>query len=151
MSARSAYVPLQFGGGEAFQFDWSEEGLVAYPGQGDEMLFDAHLRCLTGLGEVPRRGIYDNMKTAVHLYPERVAVVANAKVVAEHAQVLGRDRVIYDWRHYVPLIERKPGALRNRRRLGTAPATAGGVRTAIAAHSRGGIPWSRACPLRPDE
>ena len=47
------------------------------------------------------------------LYPERVAVVANGKVVAEHARVLDRDRVVYDWRHYVPLIERKPGALRN--------------------------------------
>lgn len=40
-------------------------------------------------------------------------MVANAKVVAEHAQVRGRDRVVYDWRHHVPLIERKPGALRN--------------------------------------
>ena len=27
VTARSAYVPLQFGWGEAFQFDWSEEGL----------------------------------------------------------------------------------------------------------------------------
>jgi transposase len=282
VTARSAYVPLQFGWGEAFQFDWSEEGLViggiwrkvqlahmklcasrafwlvAYPSQGHEMLFDAHLRCLTGLGGVPRRGIYDNMKTAVdktprpdrlrkvntrfaamathylfepdfcnvasgwekgrvekavldgrrriwqraqekrwgsfaelnvwlatqctqgwsaphpdcrdmsiaearalelpelmpvpsafdgyveadarvsstclvtvarnrysvpcalaghrvvvHLYPERVAVVANRTVVAEHTRIIDRDRVVYDWRHYVPLIERKPGALRN--------------------------------------
>ena len=277
-----AYVPLSFELGEAFQFDWSEEPLViggvyqrlqvahmklcasrafwlvAYPSQGHEMLFDAHLRCLTGLGGVPRRGIYDNMKTAVdktprpdrarkvnnrflamathylfepdfcnvasgwekgrvekgvldgrrriwqraqeqrwasfaelnvwlatqctqgwsashpdcrdmsiaearalelpelmpvpvafdgyveaearvsstclvtvarnrysvpcalaghrvvvHLYPERVKVVANHKAVAEHPRVLDRDRVVYDWRHYVPLIERKPGALRN--------------------------------------
>ena len=282
VTARSAYVPLQFGWGEAFQFDWSEEGLViggiwrkvqlahmklcasrafwlvAYPSQGHEMLFDAHLRCLTGLGGVPRRGVYDNMKTAVdktprpdrlrkvntrfaamathylfepdfcnvasgwekgrvekavldgrrriwqraqekrwgsfaelnvwlatqctqgwsaphpdcrdmsiaearalelpelmpvpaafdgyveadarvsstclvtvarnrysvpcalaghrvvvHLYPERVAVVANREVVAEHTRIIDRDRVVYDWRHYVPLIERKPGALRN--------------------------------------
>ena len=282
VTARTAYVPLQFGWGEAFQFDWSEEGLViggiwrklqlahmklcasrafwmvAYPSQGHEMLFDAHLRCLTGLGGVPRRGIYDNMKTAVdkvpragkprrvnqrfaamathylfepdfcnvasgwekgrvekgvldtrrriwqraqeqhwgsfaelnvwlatqcteawlaphpecrdmsiaearalelpelmpvpaafdgyveaearvsstclvtvarnrysvpcalagqrvvvHLYPERVTVVSERQVVAEHARVIDRDRVVYDWRHYVPLIERKPGALRN--------------------------------------
>lgn len=52
-------------------------------------------------------------RVVVHLYPERVAVVANGKVVAEHGRVLDRDRVVYDWRHYVPLIERKPGALRN--------------------------------------
>jgi transposase-like protein len=28
VSARAAYVPLHFAWGEAFQFDWSEEGLV---------------------------------------------------------------------------------------------------------------------------
>ena len=72
-----------------FQFDWREEGLVvggiyyrlqvahiqlcasrafwlvAYPGLGYEMLFDAHTRSFTALGGIPRRGIYDNMKTAV--------------------------------------------------------------------------------------
>lgn len=37
--------------------------LVAYPSQGHEMLFDAHTRSFGALGGVPRRGIYDNMKT----------------------------------------------------------------------------------------
>jgi transposase len=84
-----AFVPLSFELGEAFQFDWSEEGLmvggvfykmqvahlklcasrafwlVAYPGQGHEMLFDAHARAFEAFGGVPQRGIYDNMKTAV--------------------------------------------------------------------------------------
>jgi transposase len=84
-----AFVPLKFDLGEAFQFDWSEEGmvvggiyhrmqvshmklcasrafwLVAYPSQGHEMLFDAHTRSFAALGAAPRRGIYDNMKTAV--------------------------------------------------------------------------------------
>ena len=282
VTARSAHVPLRFEWGEAFQFDWSEEGiviggvwrkiqlahmklcasrafwLVAYPSQSHEMLFDAHLRCLTGLGGVARRGIYDNMKTAVdrvpgrgkarivnarfaamtahylidpdfcnvasgwekgrvekgvqdarrriwqsaldqsfsgfaelnvwlatqcvaarsaahpdhpgmsiadaleheqphlmpvptpfdgyieaparvsstclvsaarnrysvpcayaghrvsvRLYPERVVVVADTEIVAEHPRASDRDHVVYDWQHYVPLIERKPGALRN--------------------------------------
>ena len=78
-----AFVPLSFELGEAFQFDWSEEGLVvggiyyrlqvahtklcasrafwlvAYPGQGHEMLFDAHKRAFAALGGVARRGIYD--------------------------------------------------------------------------------------------
>ena len=86
---RTAYVPLSFALGEAFQFDWSVEYLfvgglrrrlevahmklgasrafwmVAYPGQSHEMLFDAHARCFAALGGVPRRGIYDNMRTAV--------------------------------------------------------------------------------------
>jgi transposase len=88
-SAGNAFVPLAFELGEAFQFDWSEEGmviggiyyrvqvshmklcasrafwLVAYPSQGHEMLFDAHTRSFAALGGVARRGIYDNMKTAV--------------------------------------------------------------------------------------
>ncbi len=282
VTARSAYVPLRFDWGEAFQFDWSEESLViggiwrkiqlahmklcasrafwlaAYPSQGHEMLFDAHTRCLTGLGGVARRGIYDNMKTAVdrvpgrgkarivnarfaamtshylfdpdfcnvasgwekgrveksvqdtrrriwqqaaeqrfgsfaelnvwlaiqcvearqaphpefpgmsiqetweheqvqlmpvptpfdgyvelparvsstslvsvarnrysvpcalaghrvsvRLYPERVVIVADQQIVTEHVRAWDRDHVVYDWQHYLPLIERKPGALRN--------------------------------------
>jgi transposase len=86
---RGTFVPLLFGPGEAFQFDWSEDWavldrvrtklqvaqfklshsrafvLVAYPLQTHEMLFDAHNRAFAALGGVPRRGIYDNMKTAV--------------------------------------------------------------------------------------
>ncbi len=278
----TAYVPLKFELGEAFQFDWSEERLViggvwrkilaahiklcasrafvlvAYPSQGHEMLFDAHTRAFTAWGGVPRRGIYDNMKTAVdqvkkgkarvvntrfsamashylfdpvfcnvasgwekgvveknvqdsrpriwqeaarerfgsfcelnvwllqrcrdlwrelshpeytgvtlaemleheqpslmpmvtpfdgyvetlckvsstclinldrnrysvpcewvgqllsvHLYADRVDLVAGDRRVASHARSFGRDQTFYDWQHYLPLIERKPGALRN--------------------------------------
>ena len=280
--AQTAFVPLTFGLGEAFQFDWSEEGvviggiyrkiqvshlklcasrafwLVAYPSQGHEMLFDAHTRSFAALGGIPRRGIYDNMKTAVdkvnkgkgrvvnarfavmcahylfdpdfcnvasgwekgvveknvqdsrrriwleaqnrkfgsfaelnawlgerckalwseiphpehkafclaemleqeradmmpmsapfdgyiekparvsstclvtvqrnrysvpcefagqmvstRLYPDRVSVVANDTIVASHERLFEREQVSYDWQHYLPLIERKPGALRN--------------------------------------
>ena len=87
--AKGAFIPLKFRHGEAFQFDWSTEytfigglrrrvelahtklcasrafWLVAYPGQGHEMLFDAHARAFAAFGGVPQRGIYDNMKTAV--------------------------------------------------------------------------------------
>ena len=277
-----AYVPLAFALGEAFQFDWSEEGLViggiyrrvqlahmklcasrafwlvAYPSQGHEMLFDAHTRSFAALGGIARRGIYDNMKTAVdkvkkgkgrvvnarfavmcahylydpdfcnvasgwekgvveknvqdsrrrvwidaaaerfgsfaevnawlaercralwqevrhpehkqfsvaevlelereqlmpmttpfdgyveeasrvsttclvavaknrysvpcelagqmvstRLYPTRVVVVAADEIVAEHARLGDKGKIRYDWRHYIPLLQRKPGALRN--------------------------------------
>jgi len=37
----------------------------AYPRETQEMLFDAHARAFAFFGGVPRRGIYDNMKTAV--------------------------------------------------------------------------------------
>lgn len=278
----TAFVPLHFEMGEAFQFDWSEEGmviggvyrklqvahmklcasrafwLVAYPTQGHEMLFDAHTRAFTAFGGVARRGIYDNMKTAVdkvhkgkgrtvnsrfavmcahylfdadfcsvasgwekgvveknvqdsrpriwiearkrrfgslaelnawlagrcrelweevkhpewqdlsiadafeqeraqlmpmptpfdgyveraarvsptclvvvkrnrysvpcelagqvvstRLYPGRVVVVAAEAVVVEHERLTDEQRVRYDWQHYIPLVQRKPGALRN--------------------------------------
>ncbi|NJD33626.1 MAG: IS21 family transposase [Betaproteobacteria bacterium] len=281
-SKTGAFVPLTFALGEAFQFDWSEEGLtvggvyykvqvahlklcasrafwlVAYPSQGHEMLFDAHTRSFAALGGVPRRGIYDNMKTAVDkvgrgkardvnarflalcshylfdpdfcnvasgwekgvveknvqdsrrriwidaqrliwrsfeelnvwlgercralwqqirhpefgqfsvaemleheqshlmpmpaafdgyvdqqakvsstclvtvarnrysvpcelagsrvttwLYPSEVAVVADGKVVARHARLSDSGRTAYNWQHYIPLVQRKPGALRN--------------------------------------
>ena len=88
-AAKPAFVPLKFAAGEAFQFDWSEETLMiggqirkvlaahtklcaskaflvsAYPAQSHEMLFDAHTRAFRAFGGIPRRGIYDNMKTAV--------------------------------------------------------------------------------------
>lgn len=83
------FVPMSFELGDAFQFDWSceyafVEGLrrrlevahiklaasrafvmVAYYTQSHEMLFDAHARAFEILGGIPKRGIYDNMKTAV--------------------------------------------------------------------------------------
>ena len=102
-AAMNAFVPLAFELGEAFQFDWSEEGLVvggiyyraqvahmklcasrafwlvAYPSQGHEMLFDAHTRSFSALGGVPRRGIYDNMKTAVDKVKKGKGRVVNAR------------------------------------------------------------------------
>jgi hypothetical protein len=47
-----------------------------------------------------------------------VVVVAEGQVVAEHARVFTRGhdrpaRTVYDWRHYLAVIQRKPGALRN--------------------------------------
>jgi hypothetical protein len=56
---------------------------------------------------------YAGHRVSVRLYPERVVVVADQEIVAEHPRATDRDHVVYDWQHYVPLIERKPGALRN--------------------------------------
>ena len=50
---------------------------------------------------------------SLRLYPERVDVVANNARVASHVRSFERSLTFYDWRHYVSLIERKPGALRN--------------------------------------
>src|SRR5207344_2179500 len=85
----SVYVPLSFAPGEAYQFDWSHEVVLlsgvtvtvkvahvrlcysrmlfvrAYPRETQEMVFDAHDRAFALFKGTCRRGIYDNMKTAV--------------------------------------------------------------------------------------
>ena len=85
------FIPLVFAPGEAYQFDWSYETVelggqvqsvkvahlrlahsrvflaVAYLREAQEMVFDAHWRAFRLWGGVPRRGIYDNLKTAVDL------------------------------------------------------------------------------------
>ena len=84
-----AFVPLEFTAGEAFQFDWSEEEIklggaltrikvahirlcysryfimIAYPNEQLEMVLDAHNKAFQFFAGVCRKGIYDNMKTAV--------------------------------------------------------------------------------------
>src|ERR1700680_1540969 len=85
----SAFVPLTFAPGEAYQFDWSHDIVVmdgvtttvkvahvrlchsrmmlarAYPRETQEMVFDAHERAFAFFRGACTRGIYDNMKTAV--------------------------------------------------------------------------------------
>ena len=62
--------------------------LIAYPSQGREMLFDAHTRAFAGLGGIPRRGIYDNMKTAVDKVNKGKGRIVNARFAALRAHYL---------------------------------------------------------------
>jgi len=90
-ASSSVFIALYFAPGEAYQFDWSHEMVdiagvaqvvkvahvrlchsrvflaVAYPRESQEMVFDAHARAFRFFGGVARRGIYDNMKTAVDI------------------------------------------------------------------------------------
>ena len=50
---------------------------------------------------------------STRLYPNRVGVVAGDALVASHERLTERAHVRYDWQHYIPLVQRKPGALRN--------------------------------------
>jgi len=105
-SGRGTFVPLVFAAGEAFQFDWSEDWAVlggrqtklqvahtklshsrafavrAYPLQTHEMLFDALTQAFRVLGGVPRRGIFDNMRTAVDRIGAGKARQVNARFAA---------------------------------------------------------------------
>jgi transposase len=49
----------------------------------------------------------------VQAYADRIVIRQDGAVVGEHARSFGRDQTIYDPWHYVPVLSRKPGALRN--------------------------------------
>ena len=49
----------------------------------------------------------------VRAYADRIVVRCGEEVVAEHPRYFGRNRTIYDPWHYLPVLARKPGALRN--------------------------------------
>ena len=49
----------------------------------------------------------------VHAYADRITLRQDGLVVAEHARSFGRDQTIYNPWHYVPVLARKPGAMRN--------------------------------------
>lgn len=85
----NAFVPQYFAPGEAFQFDWSEERvkingeikkiylahiilcysrmifLKIYPRMSLEMVLDSHIAAHNFFDGLPKRGIYDNLKTVV--------------------------------------------------------------------------------------
>jgi transposase len=49
----------------------------------------------------------------IHACADRIVVRQDGRIVAEHARHHGRGETIYDPWHYVPVLARKPGALRN--------------------------------------
>ena len=49
----------------------------------------------------------------VRAYADRVEIRQDGRIVAEHARVFGRGQTVFDPWHYVPVLARKPGALRN--------------------------------------
>jgi transposase len=49
----------------------------------------------------------------IHAYADRIVIRQNGRVVAEHPRCYGRGETVYDPWHYVPVLARKPGALRN--------------------------------------
>jgi hypothetical protein len=74
---------------------------------------------------------------STRLYPQRVVIVADERVVAEHARLSGKGRTAYDWQHYVPLVQRKPGALRNGAPFVDLPEPLAKLRQALLRHAGG--------------
>src|SRR5665213_1743266 len=49
----------------------------------------------------------------IQAYADRIVIRQDGRAVAEHARHHGRGETVYDPWHYVPVLARKPGALRN--------------------------------------
>ena len=70
---------------------------------------------------------FANRPVSLRIYPDRLVVVLEARlwrdvaeghVICTHERIIERShrqpgRIIYDWRHYLAVVQRKPGALRN--------------------------------------
>lgn len=61
---------------------------------------------------------FANRPVSLRVYPDRVVVAAEGQVVCEHRRIIDRShdrpgQTVYDWRHYLAVVQRKPGALRN--------------------------------------
>jgi transposase len=49
----------------------------------------------------------------IRAYADRIELRQDGRMVGEHPRCFGRDQTIFDPWHYVPVLARKPGALRN--------------------------------------
>jgi hypothetical protein len=60
---------------------------------------------------------FANRPISLRVYASRLVFAAEGHVIAEHVRHIDRShgigRTIYDWRHYLAVLQRKPGALRN--------------------------------------
>ena len=89
-------VPGRFDGFHATQASVSKTCLVRFD---------------TNKYSVPSRAV--GRPVEVHAYADRLAIRQDGAVIAEHRRLFGRGQTVYDPWHYVPILARKLGALRN--------------------------------------
>lgn len=56
---------------------------------------------------------WSNRVVSLRITADRLRIVSENQIVAEHARCYGRDQLICDPWHYLPILEKKPGALRH--------------------------------------
>ena len=60
---------------------------------------------------------FANRLVSLHIYPAHLEVIADNQTIAQHVRVFNRHhspgQTLYDWRHYLSILQRKPGAIRN--------------------------------------
>ena len=53
------------------------------------------------------------VKESLRVYPARIVIAAEGQILCEHTRIIERShhlpgRAVYDWRHYLAVIQRKP-------------------------------------------
>ena len=76
-------------------------------------------------------------RVSTRLYPSRVDVASDEAIVASHVRVANHGHICYDWQHYIALIQRKPGALRNGAPFADMPAPLLRLRQGLMRHDGG--------------
>lgn len=56
---------------------------------------------------------YANQMVTLRVYANSIEIFSNETFITKHMRVFGRNQTVFDPWHYLPLLERKPGALRN--------------------------------------
>lgn len=68
---------------------------------------------------------FANQHVSLHAYAEHLRIIAEGREVARHARLFNRHHgagtTCYNWRHYLGVAQRKPGALRNGAPFDTLP------------------------------
>jgi transposase len=85
---------------------------------------------------------FANRVVSLRAYADRIVLVAEAQRIAEHARVFNRDHnskgsTVYDWRHYLAVVQRKPGALRNGAPFAELPASFKHLKSVLMKHDGG--------------
>ena len=55
---------------------------------------------------------------SLRIYPERIVIAAEGQILCEHGRIIARShnqpgQTIYDWRHYLAVVQRKPANVVN--------------------------------------
>jgi transposase len=99
-------------------FEAERASLVAVPGRFDgfhAVMASVSKTCLVSFDRNKYSVFSQSVGRPVEVqaYADRIVIRQDGAIVGEHARCFGRDRTIYDPWHYVPVLTRKPGGLRN--------------------------------------
>jgi len=83
---------------------------------------------------------------STRLNPNRVDVACAETIIASHTRTPGSGQTTYDWQHYIELVQRKPGALRNGAPFLDLPTSLQRLRKSLLRHPGETARWPRYWP-----